>query len=374
LLATPGQRRISAALIASLCFLQFFRAQHWETEGRPDAASSLFAFAALWMFYRMQQAGRTETVILYLIAGTSLMLIGFFFKQPAIAVAIVPLVVTLKRNQLPRIQQLLSLTPLAAGFACLVALRAGFPWVYNYMITTPGSYPISGSELLAAIFELIRMNILFVIAVMVWQFTRSGDIEAVDLWLLVTIVVTGLSGAAGRAKPGGYYNSYLPALLAMSMFTARVITTQLRRQPLRFAIGTAALLAVDLTALSHSLNPGRLAVQFGDSAYVEVIAAASRLPGKVVCLDDPSIPLVSKGSIGRSGECEMDANHRKMPDIALSELQDADWVIQLTTARHPTIPSEQLRVLGFGPAPDIFPYESVYSLWKRTAQGQSVRI
>jgi hypothetical protein len=153
-----------------------------------------------------------------------------------------------------------------------------------------------------------------------------------------------------------------------------VITTQLRRQPLRFAIGTAALLAVDLTALSHSLNPGRLAVQFGDSAYVEVIAAASRLPGKVVCLDDPSIPLVSKGSIGRSGECEMDANHRKMPDIALSELQDADWVIQLTTARHPTIPSEQLRVLGFGPAPDIFPYESVYSLWKRTAQGQSVRI
>ena len=133
------------------------------------------------------------------------------------------------------------------------------------------------------------------------------------------------------------------------------------------ALFAPLLLVSDLACILHVFTPGESPqlVRHGDIYYPAVIAAASELPGKVVSLDDPTIALLAKGFAGRSGDCELDAHRRSLPDYALDDFRDAQWVIQTKASRRSTIDDQTLINLGFQPADWTIPRGASYALWRR---------
>src|SRR3954469_20393898 len=89
-LLSRGRGALTFVLIGGLCFLQFYRVGQWETEARPDASSILMSFLALVFFYRAQRSERLRSTAIWTFAGSIAMTIGFFLKQPALGIAIIP--------------------------------------------------------------------------------------------------------------------------------------------------------------------------------------------------------------------------------------------------------------------------------------------
>jgi hypothetical protein len=368
-----------AVLVFSLGYLQFYRAGEWSTEGRPDAAAALVSGVALALLYRAQQARGIGRAAAWTVAGTAATLAAVLLKQPAAAVSLVPPILLATRRPSPLLPHLLlSLAPIASIAACFLVLKLAFPWVYFHMVSVPASYPVRWLGWCQAIMEWIRFDVLFVAALLMWvalrAMRRAGD--AINSWLAVTVLVSGLLGAAARAKVGGGFNSFLPSMLAGSFLGARVlprffgeIAQRVMSVPAALLLGIilAAALVADLAAVLHVFKPGVLIVRHGDQYYPLVVARASALPGMVISPDDPTIALRAKGYAGRCGDCEMDANHRTLPDFALDEVRRADWLIQVVSSRRPTVSDEHLLKLGFRKAEWKIPAQADYVLWQRIA-------
>lgn len=365
-LLLPSHGKIVALLVCAASFIQFFRVGQWEVDARPDAASLLFSALALLAWYRAGVAERGRVAISWTLAGSLLMVIGIFFKQQAIALAIVPLMVqAIPRDHPPRWR--IALIPIIVAALTVAVVRLISPWLLFYMFRVPASYPVPLTDWLIAIMEVIRVNALFLLALIAWAITlrvRASRRETADAFLLVTIVVAALFGAGLRAKLGGNFNSLLPATLAMTVFAARVLPSIASRAPVFIAIVAPLLLLSDIVGVRRTFDPS-MTSRHGDRQYERVITRVKTLEGTVVSPDDPTIALRAKRYAGRSGECEMDANGRVFPDYALDEIRSADWVVQVRASRAPTLSDETLARLGFAKTTRHLPEGSAYVLWKR---------
>jgi hypothetical protein len=336
------------------------------------------SFVALVMFYRAQQSERLSFATWWTLAGSVAVVIGFFLKQPAIGVAIVPFLMELFHRRAPALPRLvLSLVPLTVAAISVALLRVLSPWGHFYMVEVPAIYPIGWSRWSYSMMSWLRLNTLFLAAVFAWitAWRQGAARDRIDLWVLAAVLITAPMCAAAHAKLGGQFNSFLPSFMAIAIFIGRVLPEFFANRSLQLSpIGTAILaLLVPLPLLADIAAPTRQfeirdkVVEQGDKHYNQVIRLVHKLPGKIVCPDDPTIPLLAKNYAGRSGDCELDANGHAYPAFALTELQDAQWVVQITGPRKPILSPSWLKHAGFAPENWAVPQDSVYVLYKRVA-------
>jgi hypothetical protein len=90
-----------------------------------------------------------------------------------------------------------------------------------------------------------------------------------------------------------------------------------------------------------------------DKDYKETLAVASRLPGTVVCPEDPTIPFYGNGYVGLNLFSEHDAraDHggwpETMPKLVLDEMRQADFIVDIQEYWGENVDDVMLEDLGF---------------------------
>src|SRR5262249_42313326 len=135
---TKGAMLATVLIWAALLGINHRTAQYF-VENRPDMTSMFFATSAVVLLGLGLEKGRKSLIGL----GTAALIIGFFFKQPAIIFAAVPAVALVLRGRWPsRSEIAMALVPPVAAFAVIPCLKAFWPAVYHYSIEAPGSFRI----------------------------------------------------------------------------------------------------------------------------------------------------------------------------------------------------------------------------------------
>jgi hypothetical protein len=355
------------------------RAGQYFAENRPDMPALLFAAVALLLMGYGQEKRRGSLVIL----GSACLIVGFFLKQTVTIFATVPMIALILRGRRPTRPEILrALIPLAACGGTILGLKLLNPTVYHYMIDVPRSYSINWPRAASITWIFLIESPLFLILFGDWiisgEGTRRGSPRL--LWLLSALAVAIPFSAVSVAKVGGWYNCWLPALLSMMAFCVLRLPVFLGRledpaSPLRSRFLTGSFLAALLLMTTFPLVTKKLVepVPAWDASYGEVVAMAARLPGTVICPEEPTIPLYAKGHAGRNIYGEEDARPvngagpTSIPEPVQVELRGADYVIDVaaTEGWHDPIHAHQLRDLGFEPAEHLPAVSASYRFWRR---------
>ena len=362
------------------------RSGHYFAENRPDMPALLFATLALVFFWYGQERRRG----LFFVLGSACLVTGFFIKQTVAIFSAVPLVALLLLGRRPRrTEVLLAFIPLAISTATVVMLKILSPTVYHYMVEVPGGYSINWPRFIKFLWEVLLDSPLFLFLLGEWIVYDDKTLrkDSRMLWLLAVLAVTIPFSALSHAKVGGWPNSMLPALLAMMGFCALRLSSLLERlesvaSPLSSRLVYSTFLAVLLlmTIFPHITvaNGPLVAVSPWDQDYWKVVAIARSLPGKVVCPEDPSIPLHAKRYAGQNIFSEKDArpSHgqwpKATPETVLAELRAADFVVDVANYWGGNVDESMLEELGFEPAAE-FPLDAeCYLIWRRSG-GRSRR-
>jgi hypothetical protein len=354
------------------------RTLQYYSENRPDMTAMFLTTAAVLLMALGLERRRWS----WLLAGTVCLIAGFFFKQTAAPFAAVPMIVLALRGRRPaRIEVLLALAPLAAMGAVLASLRS-FPAIYHYMIEVPRLYRVDWPRAANHFREFLLESPLFVVLIGEWLIADRGSLrkDARMPWLIATLAVAVPSCAVAQAKVGGAPNSMLPALLAMWAFCALRMPGALAwlegratSAGGRVVLGGFAAVLVLLTVFPR-LYPvtGRPP---WDVTYDGAVAAVSRLPGTVVCPEDPTIPLFAKSYAGRGLFAEMDAHPNAgalpedLPAPIVDELRAADYVVDIRDYWFDHLEDRHLRELGFEPADGVAGEPPPYRIWRRGELG-----
>jgi hypothetical protein len=359
------------------------RSGHYFAENRPDMLALLFATLAVILF----GSGQHKRRHVYSVLGTVCLVTGFFIKQTVAIFAIVPLLVlvlVLGRRRPARSEVLFALLPLAAMTATIVALKILNPAVYHYMVVVPRGYSINWPQFIKFFWEVMLDSPLFVFLVGEWIVFDHEPLHADPRtpWLIAVLAVTIPFSSLAHAKAGGWPNSMLPALLAMTAFCALRLPRLLARlenleSPLRSRLVYATFLSVLLlmTTFPHITvaNGPVVAKSPWDRDYNKVVAIAAALPGKVICPEDPSIPLHARRYAGRNIFSEKDARPfhgtwpKATPATVLDELRSADFVVDV--ANHywdDNFDPALLEEAGFAPDRECALDTKYYTIWRRT--------
>jgi hypothetical protein len=270
------------------------------------------------------------------------------------------------------------------------------PGLWHFIVEVPAQYHVPALRAGRMAVELLTSIPLFVLALVHWLFTDARDTWQLPRvrWLMAALVCTVPASIVAFAKDGGASNSLIPALLSVGAFCAwraPVVFALLRdaARPLPLRIAAGAIFGIMLFAHVYpapaALSTAALTGGHGVNERALVIAEARSLPGKVVCPDDPTIPLIAKGYAGRTAVFEGDAVYWDLGRMQaiVKEINSADYVIVM---RHALLPGgkalvttpldwgdgnegdkEQL-LLASGFAKSEFRTTStpVYELWRRT--------
>jgi hypothetical protein len=319
-------------------------------------------------------------------AGTACLIVGFSFKQTACVFAVVPLIALALQGRRPtRDEVVRALLPPVAVVGVILCLKVFSPAVYHYMIEVPGSYRIEWSVVAdAMVRRTLLSSPLFLILAGEWLVADRGSLrnDPRMRWVVAVLAVAIPFSSVAFGKYGGQTNSLLPALMGMLAFLALRLPTALARLEGRVAstsgrvlIGSCAALFLFLSDFPHL----RLMVDVPhwNGAYDRVIARVSALPGTVVCLEDPTIPLYAKGYAGRTLGSEMDAHvvHGQWPDAiperVLDEVRSADFLVDIRDHFDDHMDEQGLRRLGLVPADDLLPDAPSYRIWRRATAGSA---
>ena len=381
------------------------RSGHYFAENRPDMPALLFATLAMVLFWfgRKDEApsepasalgsrgvspsrnvSKRPARSLYFLLGTACLVVGFFVKQTVVIFSVVPMVVLLLRWRRPqRSEALLALLPLAASAGTIVMLKTLSPTVYHYMVEVPGGYSINWPRFVKFLWEVLLDSPLFLFLLGEWIVSKDeapGEDTRMS-WLLAVLAVTIPFSALSHAKVGGWPNSMLPALLAMTAFCALRLPMLLERLerrawPVRTRLVYATFLALLLlmTTFPHLTvaNGPWVAVSPWDQEYWKVVAIARSLPGKVVCPEDPSIPLHAKHYVGQNIFSEKDAHPtngkwpKATPELVLAELRTAEFVIDVTNYWGENVDESMLDELGFVRDREFSLNAECYRIWRRS--------
>lgn len=332
------------------------RAQAFSVETRPDMIAFMCGGLGLMLCF---QGYRTRSLGIYAV-GTLSVVLGFLFKQTAAMLALVPLLAIATERRGSRDRRLAwAIAPAAAVLACVGLIYALWPDVFHYVIWLPRQYSVRADLYLPYLFGMIASCVLFVFAFLDWLL-QGGEGYDNDggRWMLCTLAVVPPISALAVAKVGGAANSVYPALLVMLGFCLHrheAIAARLRGLGSAKRLGASLCLGAMVLASTVRIDYiywqglyvrkapppfvsrfGRLRMGGGDD-YLRTIEFLRHLPGRIVSLDDPTIPYFAKGTLGRSMAFEMDnmpvdGKYRAtVPDHVAAELEDADWVVSVPT-------------------------------------------
>jgi hypothetical protein len=376
-------------LVWAMLFGLNHRSGQYFIELRPDMTAMFFACAAIALMGLGLEQGRGWLVGL----GTASLIVGFLFKQPAVVFAAVPAVALVLRGRRPsRAEVLLALVPLGAAIGVIVAVKTFWPTVYHYTIEVPGSFWINWRLAPLRAWEMLQQSPLFLVLVGEWLLVDGGSTRADRRtpWVVAVLAIAFPFGAIAYAKALGAANSVLPALLAMTAFCALRLPGALARLEQGAASIRARALLGSFTAMLLLMNvfpPSRLreTPPPWDGQYDKVIEAAARLPGTVVCPEDPTIPLYAKEHAGRGLFPELDSHTeggrwpRAIPDGIDKEIRAADFVVDIR--RHGDysdnwfldnyLDEPTLRGLGFEPDDGRLSDTPSYRIWRRRPPGDA---
>jgi hypothetical protein len=301
----------------------------------------------------------------------------------------VPMVVLLLRWRRPlRSEVLFALFPVAASAGTIVMLKTWNPTVFHYMVEVPGGYAINWPRFIKFLWEVLLDSPLFLFLLGEWVVYHDEKLreDARMPWVLAVLAIAIPFSALSHAKVGGWPNSMLPALLAMLAFCALRLPRLLERLetlawPLRTRLVCATFLALLLlmTTFPHVTvaNGLLVAVSPWDQDYWKVVAIARGLPGKVVCPEDPSIPLYAKHYAGQNIFSEKDARPsngawpKVTPVPVLAELRTAEFVVDITNYWGKNVDENLLAELGFEPYNGFSLDAECYQIWRRTTIDRS---
>jgi hypothetical protein len=389
-----GSDRLTFAVSIALLLAANGRTEYYFVQTRPDMVSAFFATLALIVLYHAQEPkGKAPRRVAIIIAGSALLVIAVMFKQTAGAFVFVPALAMLAkpRKFSFRNQFLFATIPIVGLSVTLGAIWYLAPGLWHFLIEVPGQYKYSvltagqtGASLLSLpLFVLASMHWLLTDARDNWQMLRVR-------WLMAAMICAIVVSLAAVAKDGGVDNSLIPALLAIGAFCAwrtPVAFAFLRdnSRPLSLRIGTGILFGILLFGHAYPnswpLDQTNLKEGYGGDARALVIAEAHELPGKVVCPDDPAIPLMAKGYAGRTAVFESDAIGLAAAGVAgsdwgtgrvqavLKEIDSADYVITVmpdgASPDTPQARQDLLQAHGFIKSEFRTTSSPVYELWQR---------
>jgi len=355
------------------------RSGQYFAENKPDLPALLFAATGTLLIGLGQERRRW----LYVALGSACLVGGFFFKQTAFVFAGVPIVALVLRGRRPaRSEIVLALIPLAVGAGVVLALKIFDPNVYYYMIKSHTAFGLNGRRTARMIWDLFLDSPLFLVLLtecIVFDARSLRDDPRVR-WLMAVLIVLVPYGGVSAGKVGGWYNSLLPALLAMTAFCVLRLPRLLRGLntlgsplPHRVLLGGVTAFLLLLSTFPHMSQDNNLLASRTpfDLEYDRVVSSAALLPGRVVCPEDPTIPLFAKGFVGLSvfGERDMRPVNgdwpTEVPDIVLAECREADYVVDVADAWQDPVKEDSLRALGFEPDPAIATDLRCYHIWRR---------
>jgi len=382
ILATTARRDARAWVVgAALLFACNHNVAFYFVEARPDMVACLLAFVALLLFSHFDLRGRAWALIISL----PLFVLALLAKQPLAAAAFVPLIAEIGRGgkvsrvRLGRVG--VATPPLLAVGVAVLCLRLMDPMAYFYMVTLPAQYHVSLVSAWHSGFELTLMNPALLLGAFDLVFYR-GQRDPQTRWWVAGVGVFLATGLFAMAKDGGWWNSLLPFFLASAGFVIlqlprvfAVLRAPLLSRSRYVAASVVLALLLAAVAIRHpgealSTLAGAIVIQ-GDVHYQQAVALARVLPGKVLCPEDPTIPLIARGDITRSVFLENDAAlwPRRIPAYVDEHIAGARFVIQIRGHLQQLLTDEWLTRLGFTPMVDDRLAGSVYRLWRKVSDG-----
>ena len=313
---------LAFGVAAALLLAANSRSGNYFSETRPDMVSLFLALLALIVLYHGLESTRGGPRITFILAGCALLGVATLFKQTAAAFMFVPAFAMLSkfgsltlRNVVP------ALTPIAGVLAMFAAMWQFAPGMWHFVVEVPAQYHVSRLRAAWMALELLSTMPLFLIALLHWLFTDAPDTykRPQARWLIATLICSVPTALLAFAKDGGDTNSLIPAILSMGAFCAWRTPLALallgdagRPLPARTAAGLlfGILLFSHAYPVSQARAPGELSQHalkrgLGLTDRALIIEEARLLAGKVVCPDDPTIPLMAKGYAGRTAVFEV---------------------------------------------------------------------
>jgi hypothetical protein len=355
------------------------RSCQYFAENRPDMTALFFAALALLSM----AIGYERRRGLWVVLGSACLVIGFFFKQTVSVFAVVPAVVLVLRGRRPGVREILfALVPLFVTGAVIVGLKFASPTVYHYMIGVPGSYKVRWPLVVKYLWELLLESPLFLVLLAEWIAIEGASLrhDRRVRWLMAALAVSIPFCSIAYGKVGGAPNSMLPALLAMMAFCALRLPRLLARLddrslPLGARMMFGTLLA-SLLLMTDFPRPGIMAYAHPwDAEYGKAVAVAARLPGTVICPEDPTIPLYAQERAGRNLFAELDAHPQNgawpptLPASVLDEFRAADYVVDIQHYWDDHVDDRLLEDLGFVRDLGVPLDPAYYGIWRRTELG-----
>jgi hypothetical protein len=292
------------------------------TQIKSDMMALGFALLALILIFQAMEKQRWGCYPLALVCFC----IGYLFKQTAAMFTIVPLLSLILRRRWSIRDWLAVAAPPAAILALIVAIAVFAPDVHFHMITAVSRWPMRFDILAVSPLRFFSFYTLVPVALCMMILIRPGvSLSDPKLRWLVSACVGALPGSLlAYSKLGGGPNSFLPALLPLIVLSIVGMAAAWETTPenpiSRARTHTFAwLLALVMMASAVEISRESLSALFvdghGDWHYPQVVGFVRNLKGRVVCPDDPTIPIVALGQTGRSSWAENDtAVSLMMPD------------------------------------------------------------
>jgi hypothetical protein len=377
-----GERSTWYLLIAWAAFLGVnHRSGQYFAENRPDMTSMMFGAAGVLLMGVGLESRRGMSVAL----GIACLVVGFFFKQTAFIFAIVPILALALRWQRPsRSEILLATLPIMVSLGVILALKTLNPTVYYFMIDVPRAFALDGRRTIRMTWDLLLDSPLFLILLTecLLRDSRSLRDDPRVRWLLAVLVVTIPYSGVTTAKVGGWCNSLLPALLAMMAFCVLRFPRLLKGLgdvatplPHRVMLGGVLALLLLMTTFPHmSQDNNLISPQTSvNREYPSAVSTTARLPGRVICPEDPTIPLYAKAYVGQNIFSERDTHLANghwpttVPETVLADCRAADFIVDIADYYDDPLQDELLQSLGFEVAPELAPDLSYYRIWRNKA-------
>lgn len=386
--------RIACGVAAALLLAANTRTSNYFTETRPDLGSLLFAALALFVLYRGLESPSEKPRLALVLTGVSLLVVAVLFKQTAAVFMFTPaLSMVGGRSGSSSFRKRVSAAamPIVGVLVVLGLMRQFAPGLWHFMVEVPAQYHIPALRAGRMAVELLTSLPLFLLALLHWLFTDALDTWQLPRvrWLLATLFCAIPASVVAFAKDGGSSNSLIPAFLSVGAFCAwrapvalALLRDAARPLPLRTIGGVifGFMLFAHVYPVPGALSKAGLKGGHGVNERALVIAEARSFTGKVVCPDDPTIPLMAKGYAGRTAVFEADAVYwdpARMQAV-VQEISSADYVIVM---RHGLLPGgnalvttnldwgdkeHMLRSSGFIKSAFRTSSTPVYELWRRT--------
>ncbi len=312
--------------------------------------------------------------------GGGLLVIAFLFKQTAALAGLILVALWIFSPELRRRGGFWLWLPLVMTWATVLSLAVLAPAVFHQIVRVPSSIEIVGGRWWEGMAYMLRGHPLFWVCVglAIAGFADVRKVENLSAWIYAGVGVV-LVSAWTYAKAGGYYNSLIPGVLFLSLFCISMFDA-IPQSQIKAWSGLAKIslaVAFVVTTMAGALEALRLmGMRHGDGYYARAIGVARELGGSVICPEDPSIPLLGKGTPGKSLYFELDFASlgggwpTEPPARIQADLQAADWLIRIQGSYPTVLATESLGQSGWVQVGIPGFDQSVYSFWRKTKPGE----